>query len=288
MVASRIVDLWKGVFDVVSADERMLDITEEENVKSFFEKQHFDTVINFAAYTNVDGAQKENGDKNGLVWKLNVEGPKYLAKAGKEKNFFLIHISTDFVFPGDSFNPGPYSENSHLPEEPQGIGWYGWTKNRAEKIVSECTLDYAIIRYGYPFRADKYDLKLDWARNLLKLYNEQKLYPLFTDQIQSVVFIDDLADPLAKIVNEHIGGIFHLASYDTTTPFDAGEYLLSKYSGRNVSLQKGSMEDFLEGPGRTPRPRLGGLKVEATESKLGVSFNTWKEMIDEFLGQLRS
>lgn len=287
MVASRVIDLWKDKFEAVPADEKTLDITSREAVKNYFESNFYDVVINFAAFTNVDGAEAQKGDEGGLVWKLNVLGPRYLAEACKNKNIFLIHISTDFVFPGNEINPGPYSEDAKIPGTPEGIGWYGWSKNRAEEEVSFSGCKNAIIRYGYPFRADKFDLKLDWARNLLKLYDEQKLYPLFTDQVQSVVFIDDLAFPLAKIIEDEIEGVFHIASKDTTSPYEIGAYLLEKYAGKTVEIQKGSMAEFLAVPGRTPRPRLGGLSVEKTEKQLGMDFKTWKEMVDGFISQLK-
>lgn len=288
MVASRFCDLVKDKFEIVPSDEKTLDITSREAVVDYFENNKFDAVINFAAFTNVDGAEAQRGDESGLVWKLNVEGPKYLADICKEKNIFLVHISTDFVFQGDDINPGPYAEDAVIPEDASGIGWYGWTKNRGEKVVKESGAKYAIVRYGYPFRAAEFELKKDWARNLINLYNEQKLYPLFDDQTQNILFIDDLVEPLSKIVEENITGIFHIASSDTTTPYEVGSYLLEKYVGSSVELQKGSMVEFLKAPGRTPRPRLGGLKVEKTEEMLGIKFRSWREMIDEFISQLKS
>lgn len=288
MVASRFIDLAKDKFDITSADEKTLDITKSGDIEAYFEKNTFDTVINFAAFTNVDAAEVQKGDKEGFVWKLNVEGPRSLAKVCSNKNIFLIHISTDFVFPGNEKNPGPYSEDTALPENSEGIGWYGWTKKEAEKVVVGSGCKYAIIRYGYPFRADKYDLKPDWARNLINLYDEHKMYPLFTDQIQSIVFIDNLVSPLEKIIDEKIEGVLHIASEDTTTPYESGSYLLERYTGLPVKIQEGSMVEFLKSPGRTPRPRLGGLKVEKTEELLGMKFKTWQEMIDEFISQLNS
>lgn len=288
MVASRFIDLTKDTFEVISSDEKTLDITNNEAIKKYFENNTFDAVINFAAFTNVDGAEAEKGNENGLVWKINVNGPRYLADVCRDKNIFLIHISTDFVFPGNENNPGPYIEEAFLPEKTEGMGWYGWTKNRAEKAVSESGCRNAIIRYGYPFRAAEYDLKKDWARNLINLYNEHKLYPLFTDQIQSIIFIDDLVEPLVKIIKGEIEGVFHLVSKNTATPHEIGSYLLEKYTGKSVDLQKGSMAEFLKTPGRTPRPRLGGLRVEKTENVLKMEFKTWQEMIDEFISQLKS
>lgn len=288
MVASRVIDLASKDLEITSLDEKTLDITDNAAVASYFEKNKYDAVVNFAAFTNVDAAEADKGNEEGLTYRLNVIGPKNLAEYCNENNIFLVHISTDFVFSGTEEEPGPYDEDTNLPETPNNIGWYGWTKNRAEFMLANTSNKYAVVRYGYPFRAAQFDLKGDWARNLIKLYDEHKLYPLFDDQIQSVLFIDDLVEPLVKIINGELTGVFHIASVDTVTPYDIGAYLLQKYTGKPVELQKGSMTEFLQAPGRTPRPRLGGLKVEKTEEKLGIKFKTWKEMVDEFVSQLKS
>jgi dTDP-4-dehydrorhamnose reductase len=287
MVASRFCDLAKSNFEIIQLDEKILDITDNAAVTKYFSDNKFDAVINFAAYTNVDGAEAQKGDEEGIAYRLNVEAPKNLAEACNNNNMFLVHISTDFVFPGTEAEPGPYSEDSELPGTPNNIGWYGWTKNRAEYVVQTTSEKCAIVRYGYPFRAATFDAKNDWARNLLKLYNEQKLYPLFMDQIQSVIFIDDLVLPLTKIINEELNGVFHIAS-DTTSPYEIGTYLLSKYAGKPVEIQKGSMVEFLAAPGRTQRPLFGGLRTEITEKRLGMKFKTWQEMVDEFILQSKS
>lgn len=289
MVASRFCILAKDKVDITGVDEKTLDITNFETVERYFEENKFDSVINFAAFTNVDAAEKERGDEAGLTWRLNVEGPINLAKACKKNNIFFIHISTDFVFEGKDDNPGPYDEDAEIPKELRpALGWYAWTKNRSEHFVWNSGARSAIVRYGYPFRASKYELKNDWARNLLKIYDENKLYPLFIDQVQSVIFIDDLVEPLVKIVNGELGGTFHVVSCDTTTPYEIGKYILDKYAGKSVDVQKGSMVEFLKAPGRTPRPLFGGLKIIKTEAKLGMKFKSWREMADEFISQIGS
>lgn len=285
MVASRFCELAESNFEITSLDEKTLDITDNEAVKKYFGDNRFDVIINFAAFTNVDAAEAEKGNEDGLTYRLNVLGPKNLADYCKEKDIYLIHISTDFVFPGNEENPGPYGEDAILPETSDGIGWYGWTKNRAEIEINKSSGRLAIVRYGYPFRAAAYDKKKDWARNLISLYDEQKLYPLFDDQVQSVIFVDDLVEPITKMINEELIGVFHIASSDTTTPYEIGSYLLEKYAGKPVEVQKGSMIEFLKAPGRTPRPRLGGLKTEMTQEKLGIKLKTWREMVDEFINQ---
>lgn len=263
-----------------------VDITNEDLVKTFFdlENDNFDTVVNFAAFTNVDAAEKQRNDEEGFCYKLNVEGAANLAKACKEYNKHLIHLSTDFVFPGTSENPGPYLEDSILfdtlvPE----ISWYGWTKLLAEKKTQEYNSDTAIVRIAYPFSAEKYELKLDFAQNILSLYDTGKLYPMFADQQISVLFINELIPVLFKIAEAKMTGVFHCVSRDTTTPFEFARYLLEKARLVKNAVEKSSMEDFLTDNTKTRRPIKSGLRTENSEEKLGLVFKRWKEMVDQFV-----
>jgi len=282
LVGSRFVNLYPEKENLLTPDLTQLDITSPESVKRYFDENKPEVVINFAAYTNVDGAEKERGDENGLAWKLNVDGVRNLIEVCKEKNIFLVQISTDFVFKGDESDAGPYSEDKNLPESNEGISWYGWTKNRAEKLLNKSGIGYAIIRIAYPFYPAEFAGKLDFAKGFLKLYDNGKLYPVFSDQIHSVLNVDDLVEPLTKIMNDKIQGTFHIVASDTTTPFEFVSYFLEKARGVKNVLQEGSMKEFLSKEGRTPRPRLGGLKTEITEEKLGMKFKIWRKMVDEF------
>lgn len=286
LVGSRFVGLYPEKENLLSPDLTELDITSAESIKDYFEKNKPDSVINFAAFTNVDAAEKERGDENGLVWKLNIDGVKNLIEVCKEKNIFLVQVSTDFVFKGDESDPGPYPEDKKLPENNEGISWYGWTKNRAEKLLGESGIEHAIVRIAYPFYPAEFAGKLDFAKGFLKLYDDGKLYPVFSDQIHSVLNVDDLVGPLIKIITSRINGTFHIVASDTTTPFEFVSYLLEKARGAKDVIQKGSMQEFLKVGGRTPRPRLGGFKTEITQEKLGMKFKTWREMIDRFVAQL--
>lgn len=285
LVGSKFVELAKDKLDIVPIDEKTLNITNKDEVNSYFKNNSFDSVLNFAAVTNVDGAEKERGDEQGFTWKLNVEGPIILAEACKEHNKFLVQISTDFVFKGTEDDPGPYSEDKEIPESNEGIGWYGWTKNRSEHFIKNINCRHAIARIAYPFYGSKYEQKLDFAKNYIKVFDEGKLFPIFTDQIFTPLNVDSFAEPMVKILSEEIEGVFHLVSSDTATPFEFVEYLLEKIRNVKDVVQKGSMVEFLKAPGRTPRPRLGGLKTEITQERLGMKFKTWREMVDDFANQ---
>ena len=154
LVGSRFVELSKYKDVLVCPGQNVLDITKDNP-----EIPEADIIINFAAYTNVSEGENQRGDKNGLCWKLNVEGTKNLLEASKNK--FFIQVSTDLVFSGVS---GPYSENDVSEKDSSKVTWYGYTKGQAESLCSGRT----ILRLIYPVRA-KYDLKLDYLRKPLSL-----------------------------------------------------------------------------------------------------------------------
>ena len=109
----------KDALQFVFTKKEELDITNQNKVEEFFNKNKFDYCINCAAYTNVD--QPELDSK--LAFKINAEGVKYLALACKNTNTVLIHISTDYVFDGNSQTP--YTKK----DIPNPINEYGNSKN---------------------------------------------------------------------------------------------------------------------------------------------------------------
>src|SRR3990167_9354962 len=274
LIGSRFVELTKKNNIILSPSEKELDITSGPSVDNFFKNSKFDIVVNFAAYTNVDGAEKERGDKKGIVWGLNVGAAENLAKACKKYGKFLIHISTDFVFLGTEGNPGPYAEEAQLPDFSEKIGWYGWTKNMAEGKVRQACPNSAITRTAYPFYAAEYRQKTDFAKKILELYDRGELYPLFEDQVMTPVYVDDLVSALQKLSKLARPGIYHIVSADTTTYWEFGNYLIEKARDVKNAVIKGSMEEYLKTPDRTTRPRLGGLKSEETQKILGMKFKT--------------
>ncbi len=287
LVGSRFTDLYHKDTQVITPKVTELDITDKKALREYFAKNSsdFDCVINFAAITDVDGAEKERGNEEGLTWKVNVGGVENIASECRKHSKYLIQISTDFVFPGSEATPGPYTEDDTLPTSPERIGWYGWTKRVAEERAEKIWEKTAILRITYPYRA-QYAPKIDFARNILELFDEGRLYPMFSDQQMTPSFIDEIAKVLYLLIEEKKTGVFHSASADVTSPYEFASYLLEKARGVKGVVKKGSMQEFLKAPGRTPRSRLAGLKVEKTEARLDIKFMTWRVAVEEFVSQL--
>lgn len=289
MVGSRFLELTSGDFEITPMDEKTLDITVKADVEKYFKENRFDAVVNFSAYTNVGEGENDRDNKEGIVWRLNALAPGYLAEACSENDTFLVQISTDMVFSGGKSDPGPYIEDHPIPDDSAVVTWYGYTKGMGEKSVTKVLGDKAcILRLIYPFRSH-FEGKLDYLRKPIQLYEEGKLYPLFTDQKHTTVFVDDVCKVLKKILERKQGGVLHASCTDTASPYDHVLYALEKIKGTRIVLKTGLIEEFLKtAPSPVRYPQFGGLRTEKTQEMLGMKFRTWKEMVDEFVLQLKT
>jgi dTDP-4-dehydrorhamnose reductase len=139
-----------------------------------------------------------------------------------------------------------------------------------------------ILRLIYPF-SSHYDKKLEYVRKPLSLFDQGKLYQMFSDQQVSVVFVDDVATTLDKIIEKDAKGVFHASSKDTTTPYELTSYVIEQVRGVKNVVKPCLLDDFLKSVGNPViYPKYGVLKVEKTEERLCISFSTWKDMVDRF------
>ncbi len=277
MVGSRFCELQTS-FQLIKADlngeEISVDLTEQKSVETFFKNYEFDIIILFSAFTDVDTAEKQRGDKNGIAWKINVDGAKTVANLAAKFSRKLIFISTETVFDGQN---GPYKEEDQRGQNLNKISWYGITKINAEEAVQDSSNDNIILRISYPYRG-RYTKKADFAKQILKKFDDGTLYPLFTDQIITPTFINDLVPLVELLINKQLSGIFHLASPQTTTPYDFANLLLTTFGRNPVSLKKAELESLLKHKGSTPRPIKGGLNVSKILN-LGFTPTTWEDGI---------
>jgi dTDP-4-dehydrorhamnose reductase len=279
LVGSRFIELAKD-YKLSTPDLPDFDLTDKECVKEVIEKINPEWIVNFAAFTDVNSAENQTGDRGGLAWKINVEGVKNLIDAFPSKK--IIQISTDMVFPGNIDYPGPYAENDKTPNTNDSLTWYGWTKNQAEKIV----LDYGgtVLRIIYPVRAH-FDQKPDYIRGALMKYSEGKMYPLFDDQQICIAFVDEVAETLKKIIDSNNMGIFHCSS-DTTTPYELISYVVDQLGGDASKIKSASIQSFLATQTNKSRyPVYGGLKTVKTEERLDLHFSTWQTVVEKLIAQ---
>lgn len=275
LVGSHFVDHSKE-FEFLTPSLSEFNLVEPKTIQNYLTKHKPDWIVNFAAYTDVSQAELQKGDKNGDAWRINVEGVKNILKYFASKN--IVQISTDMVFPGNEAFPGPYKETDTPPESEENLTWYGWTKNRGEKLVRE--RGGTILRIIYPISFE-FDKRPDYIRGPVKRFAQGKMYPMFNDQQVSITYIKEITEVLNKIIKGSLRGVFHVSS-DTTTPYELIKMTLENLGEDTSSLQSSSVTEFLKTQKNPARyPVFGGLDAKATMEKLGVKFSTWGQILSK-------
>ncbi len=275
MVGSRFVELFKKDFEFINLDLATgIDITDPKKVDNAFSQYQSTTVIHFAAFTDVSKAFEENGNKQGIVYKVNTLGTKNIAQACKKYNHYLIHISTDFIF--DGTKKDLYTEE----DKPKPIEWYGQTKLWGEQEVEKSGCNYVIARLAFPFRA-KFPQKLDLVRNMIEKLKTNSLYPMFTDQIITPTFTDDLCNALRLFIDKKPIGIYHLAGSTSLSPYELAQKISTTFNLK-ADIKPGSFIEYMK---KDPRPRQQYLKI--SNAKLQKDFNIQMKDIDSVLEKLK-
>lgn len=180
-----------------------VDVTDEAVLQTFIPEGA--TVINAAAYTNVDGA--ESDEASALA--INAEAVAHLAHTVKAKRGRLIHISTDYVFDGHATRP--YAEDA--PRSPRSA--YGRSKLAGEEAVQEILPKSGVIvrtawLYGYPGKS------FPWT--ILRASREREVLDVVTDQVGQPTWTGDVAAVVECLVDSEIShGIFHATNSGETS-----------------------------------------------------------------------
>jgi dTDP-4-dehydrorhamnose reductase len=174
--------------DFVFVGREELDLSNQNNIARYFENNVFDTIINCAAYTAVDKAEEEQD----LANKVNHLAVKKLAEITNKQQAKLIHISTDYVFDGESNKP--YVET----DKTSPINVYGKTKLAGEKALQEVMPDNAIIiRTSWVYS----EYGNNFVKTMLRLGKERDEINIVSDQIGSPTYATDLAEAILAIIN---------------------------------------------------------------------------------------
>lgn len=182
-----------------------LDITQKENIEVIFKKVTPDVVVHTAAYTNVDGCEKDKKS----AFAVNVQGTRNLAGSAEEIGAKFVYVSTDYVFNGEK---GRYKEN----DDTDPIDYYGVTKLEGEKSVEKICTNFIIARTSVIYGSNKKNF-VTWTIDMLK---KEKRINIVTDQFVSPTLNIDLAEQLVALIDKDVSGVFHTAGRDRINRYD--------------------------------------------------------------------
>lgn len=238
LVGSKFLELNKDKYWLDAPYISEVDILDKNQLVSCFEKSQPQTVINFAAFTDVQGAEGQKGLKEGKCYQINAIGAKNVADCCKDGNVHLIHISTDYVFDGKK-KDCPYRED----DKPNPINWYGETKHFGDQFVLESGCLSTIVRISMPYSA-KYEAKLDVARFFLSELKAGNQIKAIEDQRITPTLVEDIANALKQVVNQKKTGVYHVSSKTYTSPLEFANLLARTFSLDSTLIQPILLDEY--------------------------------------------
>ena len=245
-------------------DSSLFDINNSSQMRVYLSKnKDFEFLINCAAYTNVDLAEK-NKDK---AYQVNAEGAEKLAKICKEFNIKLVHISTDFVFDGSSTRP--YKETD-LPN-PSSV--YGASKLQGEKNIMERLSSYFIIRTSWLYS----EFGSNFVKTILRLADTQKEIKVVSDQIGSPTNAHDLADFLLEIIsiNSTNYGTYHFSNTGETSWYGFAKEVF-RICNVSADLQPISSSAYAS---LANRPKYSVLDTKKGKKTFNINSDYWVDSL---------
>lgn len=245
-------DLCKVFPDAVKLTHRELDITNRDQVLESIQRIKPDSVINAAAYTDVDGCE----DDQELAIQVNGYGPGHIAEACSIFGAKLIHFSTDYIFDG--------SKREYIESDiPNPVNAYGYSKLIGEKKIIETLNDYKIIRISWLFGVHG----KNFVEKILKLSREMDTVKVVNDQFGKPTYTMDLATKVKEVI-ELDSGIYHITNDGMCSWYE----FASSITDNVVPCTSG------EFPTKARRPMCSVLVNTKTKP-----MRHWKEALKNFL-----
>lgn len=242
-----------------------LDLTVEDKVTHFFKKNHFDYIINCAAFTAVDKAE-EQPDK---AFAVNYLVPDYLGNICTTTNSRIIHISTDYIYDGSRNQP-------HLEEDlPLPVSVYAKSKLEGEKALWS-NRNAIIIRTSWLYS----EFGNNFLRTMIRLALERKELGVVYDQTGTPTYAGDLALAVLNIIdhsekNKFVHGIYNYSNEGVCSWFDFATEIM-KITGSSCSIKPIRTHEY---PLPAKRPEYSVLDKSKIKRNFEIQIPFWRNSL---------
>ena len=264
------------IFTDVCDGYQKLDITDIEAIRKEVKDNDIKCIINCAAWTNVDKAETA-GD---IVETLNATAPENLAKAMKEVDGLLIHISTDYVFGGDPYNTPCREDQKGTP-----TGVYGLTKLHGEQKIQAVGGHYIIIRTAWLYS----EFGHNFVRTMLNLTATKPQLKVVFDQTGTPTYAGDLADVIFNIGEsrkfEGNDGIYHFSNEGVCSWYDFTKKIAELAGHTECDIEPCHSDEF---PSPVKRPAYSVLDKTKIKETFGIKIPYWVDSLKKCEAELLS
>ncbi len=262
-----------GSNTVLSLDKEDLDITNQDAVKAMVQEFQPTIIINAAAHTAVDKAEKEVE----LSYAINRDGPTFLAEAAQEVGAAILHISTDYVFEGNK--DGEYLESDMT--NPQGV--YGASKLAGEEAVISACERHIVLRTAWVFGEHgnnfvKTMLRLGAIRDELNIVGDQFGGPTYAGDIAKVLI--EIANRISK--DESVDyGVYHYSGLPHVSWCQFADAIFESAVKQGVITKKPHLTSITTEQYPTPakRPSNSRMSTQKITQAFTLEASDWKAVL---------
>lgn len=250
------------------ADVNNLDITDSDSINNYnWEKIRI--IINAAAYTNVDGAETDEGRV--AAWKVNATAVGNLTAITRKHNMTLVHISTDYVFDGTK---EPHSEEESFSP----LSVYGSSKAAGDLMVSQLE-SYYIIRTSWVIGEGN-----NFVRTMLRIGKKGISPTVVSDQIGRLTFTNELVRAIDHLVTNKIEfGTYNVSNSGESVSWANITREIFKISNLDLTVYDTSTEEYYsEKTGIAPRPLKSTLSLDKI-LETGFKTEDWQSALKNYL-----
>jgi len=253
--------------------KEILDICDKESLKNFVKANKIDIIVNSAAYTAVDDAEK-NSD---LAFSVNERAVRNLAEISKMYDLKLIHISTDYVFDGTSHTP--LTENDVT--NPQGV--YAQSKLAGEEAIFAIKpIGASIIRTSWVYSANG----SNFVKTMLRVGSERDEINVVCDQIGTPTYARDLARTILimvdKVENHEEVHIYHYSNEGNCSWYDFAQAIF-EIAQIDCKVNPINTQDY---PTPAKRPSYSVLSKDKIKHAYNLKIPYWRDSLKSCIALL--
>jgi len=258
-------------YRIIFFNSQELPLGDAKTARQKFEEYKPKYFINCAAYTAVDKAESEKEQ----AMLVNGEAVGQLATLCSEFNTGFLHISTDYVFNGESHEPW----KTEQPTDP--VNFYGLSKLRGEELAFTNNDRSIVIRTSWVYSS----FGKNFVKTMIRLMGEKESIGVVSDQQGSPTYAADLAAAIMQIINsgKWKAGTYHYSNSGAITWFDFAATIAKKIKTSCV------VNPILSGQFPTPakRPSYSVMDLSKIQSVYGLVIPQWEEALDRCLARIR-